>query len=430
MEEIGIKIIQAIQQQGGKAFIVGGYVRDSLLGLDSHDYDIEVYHLTSQELYDVLAQFGKVISNHKFGVYQLAKYPHYDFALARTEKKTGNKHNDFEVEYIYHEDYKKDGQRRDITINSLLMDPLTGDIIDCFGGREDLENRIIRMVNPDTFKEDPLRVLRIARLLSKLEDFEVEEKTMLACKEMGGQVETLSNQRIFDEYSKILMSNIPSRGFCFLRDAGALPPILMDLTATIQRADFHPEGCVFNHVMLVVDLASLCKNETSNPLAFMFSALLHDVGKAIVTTTKGSAPNHDMIGEVMAYDYMYELSNQKDLAKYVAIMTRTHMILMVKARKHTIDVTYLRVLKRIENIFPVDDLILMGKCDKLGRHYIADHTIEEIDTYIEDMAALYGKEAQKPKVTGDDLIALGYQPGPMFKYILDESYFYQLHDKS
>ncbi len=427
-----LNILKVIASKKGRGYLVGGCVRDDLLNIkESHDKDVEIYGLEPEELKTILSSFGRVLEVGKsFGVYKLKELPDVDFALARKESKCGSAHQDFAIELIPELSFQEACKRRDLTINAILYDPIEKKWIDPYHGKEDLKNKILRMVDESTFKDDPLRVLRLARFKAKLPDFKIEEKTMIQARAMVKDLPFLSKERIFNEYNQILMNAMPSAGFTFLHAIQALPPELEILSNTFQRLDFHPEGSVFNHTMLVVDLAALCKQKTSWPLAFMWASLLHDIGKPKVTTPEGKAPNHDLEGEPIAYEFMMNLSHQQKLSKYVSLMVRTHMTLMVACRKDHNVYPYLKVLKRLEGNVEIDDLVLLSRCDKLGRKRIDIQTIQKFNHYIDNMKKMYGSHALKPVITGYDLIEMHIQPQDKYKELLDDLYDRQLKGKT
>lgn len=428
--ELETAVLQAIENAGGKVYIVGGLVRDLLIykDVDYHDVDVEVYHLSIEALQDILASFGKVDEIGKsFGILKLSVLPHFDFALPRTEVKVDTGHLGFEVTVDENLDLYKACKRRDITINALLYEYSSGEILDFFGGLEDINQQCIRMVNPDTFKEDPLRVLRIAQFASRLEYY-VDSRTKEHCRQMvkEGLLQSLSNERVYQEYCKLLMSRVPSIGLTFLKDIQALPKYLDALQSTKQRLDYHPEGNVWNHTLLVVDMAALVKDRTSNPLSFMWSCLLHDIGKPIVTTDKGHAPGHDKAGVQVFKEECRNWIASSTMQKYIITMIQYHMTIMNMVRNNGRDITYLRLLKSIEGIFPLQDLILMSKCDKLGRLRDSHEDIRELDRFIKDKQERLGNVAYKPIVTGQDLLELGYIESRQFKEMLDVAYDRQL----
>lgn len=427
-------VFDAIEDSGGKVYIVGGTVRDLYINqqVDFHDIDVEVYHLSLPQLEEILSRFGTVNEVGKsFGILKLSTLSTIDFALPRQEINIGNKHTDFDVIVDEDMDMKLASSRRDITMNAMLYEYQTGRILDFYHGKEDINHKIIRMVNKKSFKEDPLRVLRVARFVAKYQ-FDVDSETISFCKEMVASrlLETLSQERVYEEYSNILMTSKPSAGFEFLLEVNALPKYLKDLVHTMQRLDYHPEGSVWNHTMLVIDLGALCKHKSSYPLAFMWSCLLHDIGKPSSTTPTGSAPKHHLIGTDIFREVCTQLITSKKMQKYIRTMIKYHMELMNMAKNNARDNVYYRLLKYIDGIFPLEDLILLTKCDKLGRAMNSHESIKKLETYMQDKIDRLGKTALVPCIDGETLISLGYQPSTKFSEILDDAYKMQMQGKS
>lgn len=427
LSKLAKTIFNDILSLGGEVYVVGGSVRDMLMKhRDSHDIDVEVYHMSYNELYDVLSKYGNVNTYGKsFAIMSVDTLHGYDFALPRSEKKTGNAHTDFEVIVDKELPLEKAIQRRDLTINALMYDYKNKMIIDLCDGIEDIKNKVIRCVNPDTFIEDPLRVLRIAQFVARFE-MSVEDKTLDLCKLMvkEGMLEHLSHERVYDEYCKILMSSRPSLGFEFLKEIGGLPSYLYDLTQTHQRPDYHPEGDVFEHTMLVLDVAALMKQRTDEPLSFMWSCLLHDIGKPLVTTSEGSAPYHSTKG-VEVFKGI-KIIQSKKMRTYIETMIMYHMNLMVMSRKNAPDHRYLRILKMIEGKVSLNDLILISCCDKLGRGKVAYEQYYKFWDYINDKVERLGKVPPSPLLNGLDLINAGFKNKSLYSEILEEAYNMQL----
>ncbi|UTY39673.1 HD domain-containing protein [Allocoprobacillus halotolerans] len=427
IEALAQTIFDDILNHGGEVYIVGGTVRDEMMGYcDQHDVDVEVYHLSYNQLCTILQQYGHVNTfGQSFAIVQLDTLPHYDFALPRQEKKTGHKHQDFETFIDPDLPLEKAILRRDLTINALMYDYQHKKIIDLSGGLEDLHRHIIRCVDEKRFIEDPLRVLRVARFIAKLQ-FEVEPQTKALCRQMVEQhmLDNLSKERVYQEYSQILMTDMPSLGFQFLKDIGALPPYLQALTTTNQRLDFHPEGDVFTHTMLVIDVASHVKQKTDQPLWFMWSCLLHDIGKPLVTTEQGHAPLHNEAG-VEVFQTVDFITSKK-ARQYIQTMIMYHMHLMNMSRHHARDISYLRLLKKIDGKVSMNDLIYISCCDKLGRGKVAQSQYDEFWIFIQDKQQRLGNQALPAIIDGHDLIENGFQNKQMFKKILEEAYDLQL----
>lgn len=425
------EVFDDLTASGGKVYFVGGAVRDALLHHEAQDLDVEVHHLTYEKLVAVLSRHGHVRTfGASFAVVHLDELPHVEFALPRLETKIGESHQDFDVSVYPDLDLKTACARRDFTINAMMADYETGTLYDFYHGQEDLKEGILRMVSPDHFGEDPLRVLRAASFMSRYM-LKVDRQLVNTCHQMvlDHTLEQLSRERIFNEYSRMLMGTQPSLGLNFLKEIDALPSYLKDLVTCMQRPDYHPEGSVWNHTMLVTDLCANIKDDTSNPLAFMWSGLLHDIGKPAVTTAEGHAHRHNEAG-VTVFDRDVHVIEDKKLRHYVRAMIYHHMFLMYMATNNARPVTFKRLLKSIEGSFPLEDLRWFTICDKMGRGYIASAQIEMFNNYVNNMILKCGDHAPAPLVTGRDLIACGFTDHKAYHALLDQAYDYQLQGLS
>ncbi len=276
------KIARIIEENGGRLYLVGGAVRDSLLNRPIYDED---YCVVGIEKDKFIQLFSQAISRGKsFEVFDLEGK---EFALARTEKKIGKGHKNFEITTGKNITIEEDLKRRDITINAIAKDILTGEIIDPFNGVKDIKNRIIRAIG-DSFLEDPLRVYRVARFASELQ-FEVEEKTLKYMNELRQELDTLSKERVFVEFRKALSSDRPSIFFNTLKNAKVLDihfKEIYDLIGSLQPLKYHPEGDSYNHTMIAVDNSVRL---TDNVL-IRYACLVHDLGKGL--TPKEEYPHH------------------------------------------------------------------------------------------------------------------------------------------
>ena len=276
------KIARVIEQNGGRLYLVGGALRDSLLNRPIYDED---YCVVGIEKDNFIKLFPEAILRGKaFEVFDLEGK---EFALARTEKKIGKGHKNFEIKTGKNITIEEDLKRRDITINAIAKDVLTGEIIDPFNGIKDIENKVIRAIG-DSFLEDPLRVYRVARFSSELQ-FEVEEKTLKYMNELRQELDTLSKERIFVEFRKALASARPSRFFNVLKEANVLDihfKEIYDLIGSLQPLKYHPEGDSYNHTMIAVDNSV----NLTNDLLIRYSCLVHDLGKGL--TPKEEYPHH------------------------------------------------------------------------------------------------------------------------------------------
>ncbi|MES2938302.1 MAG: multifunctional CCA addition/repair protein [Pseudomonadota bacterium] len=267
-----------------QAFIVGGAVRDTLLGLPVHDRDWVVVGATPQEM--IAAGFLPV--GRDFPVF-LHPETHEAYALARTERKTARGYHGFSFYAEPDVTLEQDLARRDLTINAMARDD-AGHIIDPFGGQADLEARLLRHVT-DAFREDPVRILRVARFAARYTGFSVAPDTVQLMRDMvaNGEVDALVPERVWQELARGLMEARPSRMFDALRSCGALARLLPEvdrLWGVPQRADYHPEVDTGVHLMMVLDMAA----RLQAPLPVRFACLMHDLGKG--TTPEDILPRH------------------------------------------------------------------------------------------------------------------------------------------
>src|SRR2546423_3588625 len=250
-----LRLACAVREAGGRALLVGGCVRDALMGRASKDWDVEVYGVAPADLRALLALFGQVnVVGEAFTVYKLGA--DLDVSLPRRERKAGRGHRGFVIEGDPHMSVAEAARRRDFTINAILADPLTDEIIDPFDGRADLAHRLLRAVAPDTFIEDSLRVLRAAQFAARFE-FDIDAETVELCRTID--LTDLPAERIWGEMEKLLLrARRPSIGFIWLHKFGAFDQLFPELGALAgvpQEKDWHPEGEVDTHTWLVVDRA-------------------------------------------------------------------------------------------------------------------------------------------------------------------------------
>ena len=276
------KIARIIEQNSGRLYLVGGAVRDSLLNRPIYDEDYCVVGIEKEKFIEL---FSEAKSRGKsFEVFDMYGK---EFALARTEKKTGKGHKNFEITIGKEITIEEDLKRRDITINSIAKDVITEELIDPFNGIEDINKKTIRATSI-SFKEDPLRVYRVARFASELE-FRVEENTLKYMNNLRDELATLSKERVFCEFRKALATNKPSIFFNILRKANVLDihfKEIYDLIGSLQPIEYHPEGDSYNHTMIAVDNSV----SLTNDLTIRYACLVHDLGKGL--TPKEEYPHH------------------------------------------------------------------------------------------------------------------------------------------
>ena len=276
------EIAKLIAENGGRLYLVGGAVRDELMGREINDYD---YCIVGLEPEDVIRLFPDAISYGKsFPVFNIFGN---EYALARKEIKVSEGHKGFEIVSDKSITIEEDLRRRDITINSIAKDVLTGEYKDPYNGVEDIQNKIIRATS-EAFIEDPLRVYRVARFAAQL-DFDVSKETIELMQKVNCELNTLSVERIYSELFKALKASKPSRFFEVLRKSNSLEihfKEVFDLIGKTQPEKYHPEGDAFNHTMIVLDKVAA---QTDND-ELIFAALVHDLGKG--TTPLEMLPRH------------------------------------------------------------------------------------------------------------------------------------------
>ena len=304
--------INAIYDAGGRAYEVGGSIRDWLLGLRHKDSDLLVTGIAIDKLTRLLKKFGEVYTVGKsFGVIKFhpSSDPEVclDIALPRKEVSTGAGHRDFQVDFDPNLSVEVDLSRRDFTVNAMAMELGTERLIDPFQGKTDLANKLLRMVSLKAFEEDPLRILRGIQFAARFQ-LTIEPATLDAMKEASGLIATISAERIGEELKKLLSAERPSVGFILMRDIGVLKPLFPELAENVgveQGNKFHKDD-VFMHTMRVLDASR--KDEAipnAGDLELMLAALFHDIGKA---RTKGfdkeknrmTFYNHQLLSKRMA----------------------------------------------------------------------------------------------------------------------------------
>jgi tRNA nucleotidyltransferase (CCA-adding enzyme) len=323
--------------------------------------------------------------------------------------------------------------RRDFTINSMMMDVLSGEIIDFYGGRNDITKQIIRYTNPDVFAQDPLRVYRAVYFAAR-SNFAIHPKTIELI--IQTDLSSVNRERIYEELKKLLMlSPQPSIGLRYLQITGVLKrmhPLLFKLIACEQSPQNHPEGDVWEHTLLVVDQAARLKASSLNPEAFMFAALLHDIGKPDTTQVKGdkiTTCGHDVLGDQLAISFLQELTHNRTVIKEVAILVREHMhpILLYKDRQHVTDKAIRKLIERVN----LKELLLIAEADFMGRN--VDRDFDVIRTWFMEKVFSLGLDPDKkiePLVQGRDLLKMGFQPGPAYTKTLAYAFDLQLEGKT
>ena len=411
------KIAELVKEKGGRTFYVGGYVRDKLLGISNLDVDIEIHGISESVLLEVLNKVGTPLKYGKsFGIYSL-EGQHIDIALPRKEKAIGKGHRDFEITIDPFIGYKKAALRRDFTINALMEDVLTGEIVDNFDGLNDLKKQIIRHVNDKSFVEDPLRVLRACQFACRF-DFKIANETINLCKNID--IKNLSKERIEEEIKKALIKGKkPSLFFEYLKKMNQLNYWFKEIKECInikQDPIYHKEGDVYTHTMLVIDNASKYRNEVSNAYYFMLSALTHDLGKIATTEIVDGrihSYNHEEKGVEIAKAFLNRFTNNKHLQRYVLNMVKLHMKpnMMMANKSHIKNTNKMfdeAIAKKDLIYLAMTDNCLIENRDNIKNDY--EFLFKRLDIYEEYM--------KRPYVSGDDLIKAGLEADESFSDVL------------
>ena len=404
------QIAQLVKEKGGRTFYVGGYVRDKLLNIENKDVDIEIHGINKEQLQDILKQVGDPISYGKsFGVYSLKGYD-IDIALPRSEKAIGKGHKDFKIDVDPFIGYKQAARRRDITINALMQDVLTDEILDYYNGLDDLKNKIIRQVDSSTFIEDPLRVLRVAQFASRFE-FEVAQETIELCKTID--LSFLSKERVEEELRKCLLKGKkPSIFFDTLNKMNQLDywfKEIKDLISIKQDPIYHPEGDVYIHTMQVIDRAVKYRNKCKS-YEFMLLCLTHDFGKIICSENINGrihAYEHEVKGTPIIDNFIKRITNRKEVITYLKNMVPLHMLPNKCASDNS-------RIKKTNKMFycaiEPTDLIYFSYCDKGD---------EDNSLYLNQRYEEYKSMIIKPYVTGNDLIKAGIKQDKNFHELIE-----------
>lgn len=411
------RLAEAVHAHGGTAYYVGGYVRDRLLNIENKDIDIEVHGIEAETLARILDSLGERLSiGESFGIFALKGYG-IDIAMPRKERAIGLGHRDFETFADPFIGTYEAAKRRDLTIGALMMDVLTEEITDHFGGRSDLENGILRHVCAETFTEDPLRVLRLAQFAARF-DFSPAEETLALCRQM--KLSYLSRERVWEELRKALLkAKKPSVFFKVLRSVGGLDdwfPEVRDLIGVEQNPDYHAEGDVFTHTMMVLDEAAKYRDDTSEPFAFMLTALCHDFGKAICTAEidgKLCSRNHETRGLPLVERFLLRLTNEAKIISYVTNLTEHHMRPnAIAAFGSSVKATN----KMFDSVSAAKDLFYFAKSDHFGRICAKGSPFHE--DFLLERLRIYENTMREPYVMGRDLLGAGLTPGPHFSQLL------------
>ena len=422
-----LEVCRSVRNEGGKAHLVGGCVRDTVLGEPIADFDLEVFRLEPARLKSVLASRWRVdLVGESFGVIKLRDAP-IDVALPRRESKRGHGHRGFEIHSDPDLGFREAALRRDFTCNAIAYDPLEEALVDPLGGVSDLEQRVLSATS-ERFLDDPLRVLRGAQLAARFL-LEPDEPTLELSRRVG--LEGLAPERIGGEWEKLLLlGREPSRGLSLLERCGWLRhfPELEALVDCPQDPEWHPEGDVFVHTGLVLDaFAEERVRVREEDLVVGAACLCHDLGKPATTVMdrgRWRSPGHEEAGVEPTRRLLKRLALPEKLVDSVVPLVAHHLKPFQLYDADAGDAAIRRLARRAGRI---DRLVRVARADARGRGPRSSGTVAECDWLLERARALEVEASRpKPLVMGRHLVDRGLEPGPDFKTILDSCYERQL----
>ena len=430
-------IAVAVRDAGGRALIVGGWVRDRLRGHPSKDLDVEVFGISQERLPELLARFGRVEPvGQSFPVYKVVQpglgLGDIDVALPRRESKKGRGHKGFDVEGDPSMSLEEAARRRDFTINAIAWDPLSGHYEDPFNGRADLERRILRAVDPSTFGDDSLRVLRAVQFAARFE-FMLADDTATLCSRIP--LDDLPAERIWGECEKLLLrAERPSIGFALALDLGVIDQVLPEMRPLVgceQEPEWHPEGDVWTHTLMVIDQARALNEDLDRPrlITVMLGAICHDLGKPATTAVidgrirsleheeHGVAPTMALLDRLN----IYTIDGYDVRGQVVGLVAQHLKPGMFYKADNVSDGAFRRLAQKVD----LELLARVARADCLGR--TGGFDCSAMDWFLERARAL-GVEHQPPAplVLGRHVLALGIEPGPRVGELLKQVYEKQL----
>ena len=430
--EQSVSIATAVRDAGGRALIVGGWVRDKLLGLPgSSNVDLEVFGLAGDRLRALLETFGRVEAvGESFQVYKLGGI---DVSLPRRDSKAGRGHRGFVVTGDPEMSIAEAARRRDFTVNAISWDPLTAEYFDPVDGRRDLDARLLRVVDPQTFGDDSLRVLRGVQFAARFA-FTLEPATAALCRDI--RLDDLPAERVWGEFEKLLLAPTPSIGLAIAMELGVIAklfPELQALSGCPQEPEWHPEGDVWVHNLQVIDRARTRIDDLPRPqqLAVMLGAVCHDLGKPATTRFidgRIRSLDHEEQGVPPAGTFLDRLNvnafDGYDVRKQVLGITAQHLKpgSWFKVREEVGDGAFRRLAHKVD----LELLARVAKSDCEGRQP-GRFDCTAMDWFLERARAL-GVQHRPPEpiLLGRHLLALGLTPGPRVGEILKTVYEQQM----
>jgi tRNA nucleotidyltransferase (CCA-adding enzyme) len=428
-------IATAIRDAGGRALVVGGWVRDRLLGLpESINVDLEVFGVPGDRLRALLESFGRVEAvGESFQVYKLGTI---DISLPRRDSKAGRGHKGFVVTGDPDMSIAEAARRRDFTINAISWDPLSGEYFDPHRGRDDLERRLLRMVDAETFADDSLRALRAVQFAARFE-LALDEATAALCRRIP--LDDLPAERVWGEVEKLLFAPRPSIGFALAMDLGIVSklfPELQALKGCPQEPEWHPEGDVWVHTLQVIDQARARIDDLPRPgqIAVMLGAVCHDLGKPATTAFSDGrirSMDHEAQGVPPATAFLDRLNVHSiggyDVRRQVLGLTAQHLKpgSWFKVRDEVGDGAFRRLAHKVD----LELLARLAKADCEGRKP-GRFDCTAMDWFLERARSL-GVEHHPPApiLLGRHVLALGLKPGPRVGEVVKAVYEQQMDGK-
>jgi len=424
-------VCSRISDCGGRAWLVGGSVRDMLLGHIPKDFDLEVYGLDTDQLMTAVHHLGRCQEVGKqFAVTKLwAEGVEIDLALPRTEHKTGEGHRAFDVQPDPKLDERTASERRDFTINAMMLDPLTGDLLDFHDGRRDLKSGVLRHVSP-AFAEDPLRPLRAVQFAARFK-LTLDASTAELCRQLLVEADTLPAARIWEEWRKWAQGDSPSFGLDVLQASGwlSLYPQLEALIGCEQEEEWHPEGDVWIHTKLTLDAAASIATRYGwagkTREIIMLSALCHDLGKPPTTFRHESgrirSTGHAEAGIEPSLSFLRNIAVPQQLIQHILPLVHEHLI-------HLHGQPSARAVRRLAHRLQPAHIEMweaLVEADASGRHPLpADRPALAWLQQAQEMTIQL--TAPKALACGAMLIDMGLDPGPAMGELLDAAYQAQL----
>jgi tRNA nucleotidyltransferase (CCA-adding enzyme) len=428
---MALAVARAARARGGRAIVVGGFVRDRLLDRPSKDLDLEVFGVPQDQLPAMLGAIGRVEPvGRAFPVYKLGPI---DVALPRRESKSGRGHTAFTVEGDPDMPFADAARRRDFTMNAIGWDPLTDDYLDPFSGRADLAARRLRVVDPRTFGDDSLRVLRALQFAARF-TATLDDEASAICRAIP--LDDLPAERLWGEFEKLLLvAERPSLGFALARELGVIAQVLPEMVPLYdcpQDPEWHPEGDVWTHTLLVIDQARHRNADLDRPrlATVMLGAVCHDLGKPQTTSLldgRWRSPGHEAAGVPAATHVMDRFNINTidgfDVRRQVLGLVTEHLrpSAFYKSKDTVKDGAFRRLAARVD----LELLVRFGRADCHGRAGTFD--CSAMDWFI-DRARTLGVEHAPPApiLLGRHLLDLGVTPGPRMGEILRAVYERQL----